>query len=89
MDRETLLNAIRKYLFYTVELNLYLDNFPDCKEAQQDYRDMSNKLNNLIKEYETKFGQFQNFGLSYETDSCSWVNDPWPWEQPSNGRCYR
>lgn len=89
MDKETLLNAIRKYLFYTLELNLYLDSFPQCKEAQKDLDMMSKKLNSLIAEYEEKYGQLQNFGLSCNPDMCSWTQDPWPWEQDKNRRCCR
>ena len=37
MNRKELLNKIQKYLFYAVELNLYLDNHPECKEAREDY----------------------------------------------------
>ena len=29
MNRKELLNSIQKYLFYAVELNLYLDNHPE------------------------------------------------------------
>lgn len=89
MDKYMLLDAIRKYLFYAVELNLYLDNFPNCKEADEDYKNISKKLNNLINEYETKYGQLQNFGFSKDIDSCSWTNDPWPWEQEKNRRCFQ
>ncbi|MCR4943887.1 MAG: spore coat protein CotJB [Clostridium sp.] len=89
MDKDTLLNAIRKYLFYTLELNLYLDSFPNCSEAQKNFEIMSKKLNSLMNEYEEKYGQLQNFGLSCVSDSCSWTKDPWPWEQDKNRRCYR
>ncbi len=89
MDRETLLNAIRKYLFYTVELNLYLDTHKDCSQAEKDYKAMSDKLNKLICEYESNFGQLQNFGLSTEMNSCSWCDDPWPWEKENNRGCCR
>ena len=43
MDREDLLNNIRKMLFYCVDLNLYTDSFPCCEKSTEDYEIMSSK----------------------------------------------
>ena len=47
-----LLNEIRKYQFYAIELNLYLDNFPSNKKAINDYKKISERLDYLITNYE-------------------------------------
>ena len=48
MCENDLLNEIKKYQFYAVELNLYLDNFPNNSKATNDYKIVSKKLDNLI-----------------------------------------
>ena len=44
MTKNEHLNAIRKLQFFAVDLNLYLDNFPNCKDAIDDYKLISSKL---------------------------------------------
>ena len=63
MNRKELLNSIQKYLFYAVELNLYLDNHPECKEAKDDYNTISSNLDCLVKDYEKAYGPLLSFGL--------------------------
>ena len=35
MNANELLSAIREYQFYAIELNLYLDNFPNDERAKK------------------------------------------------------
>lgn len=78
--KDKMLKNIQRMQFYAVELNLYLDNFPNNSKAQEDYKEVSEKLDALIKDYEDKFGPLTNFGSSHIQNPSSWVNDPWPWE---------
>lgn len=78
-DRD-LLKKIMKYQFYAVDLNLYLDNFPDCKEATNDYQEISCKLDMLIREFEEKYGPLTNFGSASVEYPKAWTDMPWPWE---------
>ena len=80
MNKENLMRKIQKLQFAAVELNLYLDNFPGNDKAEKKYKEVSCKLDELIYEYETKYGPLRNFGVAYSEDTCSWANDPWPWE---------
>lgn len=48
MCENDLLNEIKKYQFYAVELNLYLDNFPSNKKVRNDYKIISKRLDDLI-----------------------------------------
>ncbi|MCI6277378.1 MAG: spore coat protein CotJB [Clostridium sp.] len=80
MCEEKLLDEIKKYQFYAVELNLYLDNFPNSREALSDYKRISAKLDLIIKKYEERFGPLRNFGDASREDSLSWTIKPWPWE---------
>jgi spore coat protein JB len=80
MNELELLNEIKKYQFYAVELNLYLDNFPNNEEALNDYNKISKKLDRLIFNYEENFGPLKNFGAAYIENPIAWTSSRWPWE---------
>lgn len=80
MNPKDMLKSIRVYQFCAVDLNLYLDNFPDDKNARDDYNKVSCKLKNLISEYEKACGPLTNFGSAFVENPKAWVNRPWPWE---------
>lgn len=84
MNQHDCLNAIRKLQFFALDLNLYLDNFPNCKTATDDYKLISSKLRKLIWDYEQEYGPLTNFGSAYIQDPDAWINTPWPWEKESN-----
>ena len=84
MNQHECLEAIRKLQFYSLELNLYLDNFPNCKNATDDYKLISSKLRKLIWDYEQEYGPLTNFGSSYIQNPDAWIDSPWPWEKESN-----
>ncbi|MBE6063108.1 MAG: spore coat protein CotJB [Clostridium butyricum] len=71
---------IQKLQFAAIELNLYLDNFPNNKQAKENYQQVSAKLNELVIEYEKQYGPLKNFGAAYVQNPEKWVNQPWPWE---------
>ena len=84
MNNHECLNAIRKLQFFALDLNLYLDNFPNCKNATDDYKVISSKLRKLIWDYEQDYGPLTNFGSSYIQNPDAWIDSPWPWEKESN-----
>jgi len=85
MSREEHLREIQKLLFYTLDLNLYLDNFPECDKATKDYDHYSRELKRLIWEYEKNHGPLTNYGSAYFQNPKDWVNSPWPWENKKGG----
>ncbi|WP_244832943.1 spore coat protein CotJB [Clostridium sp. BJN0001] len=84
MNENELLEKIRIYQFCAVELNLYLDNFPNEENAVYDYKAVSKKLNECIMEYEKNYGPLTNFGSSYYANPQKWLSNPWPWENCNN-----
>lgn len=74
------LSNIMIYQFCAVDLNLYLDNFPDDENAREDYKKVSCKLTSLVHDYEKTHGPLTNFGSSSVENSKAWVDQPWPWE---------
>jgi spore coat protein JB len=86
MSPHEYLSKIRKLLFFSVDLNLYLDNFPECQKAADDYKFVSSKLEKLICEYEQSYGPLSNFGSAYIENPEAWINTPWPWESRKGGK---
>lgn len=80
MSKEDLLNNIRIYKFCAVDLNLYLDNFPEEENAVEDYCKVSAKLDSLVAEYEKDYGPITNFGGAFYESPKTWVDKCWPWE---------
>lgn len=74
----------QKATIFALDLNLYLDNFPNCKNATDDYKVISSKLRKLIWDYEQDYGPLTNFGSSYIQNPDAWIDSPWPWEKESN-----
>ncbi|AYE33006.1 spore coat protein CotJB [Clostridium septicum] len=80
MSENSLLVNIMKYIFYAIDLNLYLDNFPTNQKAIDDYKSVSEKLDFLIVQYERCYGPLSNFGSASIEDPVKWTCNPWPWE---------
>lgn len=80
-DRKNMLREIQELEFYCVELNLYLDNHPDCERALADYNMYTEKLINLKNIFEMKYGPLANFGFSPSQFPWQWVEEPWPWQE--------
>jgi len=82
-SRHELMTLLQEYGFYAVEINLYLDNFPNNKKALKDYNKVTEIYQSLKKEYEAMYGPLTNFGNSVSCGDWHWVDEPWPWE----GKC--
>ncbi|SHJ80870.1 spore coat protein JB [Clostridium amylolyticum] len=80
LDKHELMKRIQEIGFYAVDLNLYIDNFPEDQQAVKDYKAISNALNNLKRVYENYYGPLKNFGDSEFPGEWNYVNEPWPWE---------
>ena len=85
MTREEHLMQIQKLLFVNLDLNLYLDNFPECEKAKKDFNKYSKELKSSIWEYEKAHGPLTNFGSAYFQNPMDWVESPWPWENTKGG----
>lgn len=76
--KDNLMQQLMQYKFTVNDLTLYLDTHPNDKKALALHNEYVEKLNNVIKEYETKYGP-----LTQETvmDSWEWGQTLWPWER--------
>ncbi len=74
-----LLKKIQETDFSIYETILYLDAYPDCREALAYYHTLMSARKNLIAQYEREVGPISAFG---NQSQCSWdyVKTPWPWQ---------
>ena len=79
-DQAKMLTCIDALSFAMIDLNLYLDIYPNSKE----YIDLFNRYriekNNLVKEYENKYGPLTLDSDANNTYPWTWDRMPWPWE---------
>ncbi|NLT94122.1 MAG: spore coat protein CotJB [Clostridia bacterium] len=82
MDRYNcpLMRQLQEVSFALVELNLYLDNYPNNQQALADFNSLSQKYQELKAMYEAQYGPLTNFGYAPSQYPWQWVNEPWPWE---------
>ena len=78
MTKAALLKKIQELSFAKVETELYLDTHPDSKQALDYYRDILNRLDEAMTEYQNKYGPL--FAEGVVGDRWTWVDGKWPWQ---------
>lgn len=74
-----LLQKIQEIDFSIYETVLYLDAYPECREALAYYHDLLARRAVLVAQYNRDSGPltaFENLSQS----SWDWVKSPWPWQ---------
>jgi hypothetical protein len=79
-EQESLLYELSAYSFAAHDLNLYLDINPTDQSLISLFNDYRNKANELISEYEKKYGPLTINNATSSTKNFSWENSNWPWE---------
>lgn len=79
--RQELLTIISETGFAAVDMNLYLDNNPNDRDALNTYNDISYNFTQAILDYEHIYGPLTNFGYSLSDPEWQWIDEPWPWER--------
>lgn len=73
-----MLKELQAVEFAVYELALFLDTHPADRRAWEDHTRLVNKLKQLRRAFEDRFGP-----LSMDSESpfpYRYINDPWPWE---------
>lgn len=78
-DKARLLAEIRALSFALVETNLYLDSYPEDREALAYFRKVRRELAEKTAAYEAAYGPLTVMGATAE-GGWDWVRTPWPWE---------
>ena len=79
-EQAKMLTNIDSLGFAMIDLNLYLDVFPNDKEKITLYNQYRMEKENLLKEYENRYGPITINSDSLNTSPWSWDNMPWPWD---------
>lgn len=77
-EKGVLLLQIYALDFAMLDLSLYLDLYPDKKEVFEKFKEYSNRLNQLMMEYERRYGPLELNEANY--DSYLWYKGKWPFE---------
>ena len=77
MNEDALMRKIQELSFVAVELELYLDAYPDCTAALESYRRTTAELSALTQRYEEQFGPL--VASSSHGDRWTWTMGKWPW----------
>ncbi|GAB6137233.1 spore coat protein CotJB [Halanaerobaculum tunisiense] len=82
MTREQLemLKRLMELEFTAVDLNLFLNTHPDCREALADYNQTTSKLMDLKMEYQEEYGPISAMHPTYDEYYWSYLETDWPWQ---------
>lgn len=79
-DQAKMLTNIDALNFAMIDLNLYLDIYPNSKEHINLFNKYRVEKNNLVKEYESRYGPLTIDSDANNTYPWAWNRMPWPWE---------
>lgn len=77
------LGQIRAIDFAIQETVLYLDAYPENRQALEYYHQLLGKRSELMRVYESNCRPITMYGNTSRT-SWDWVEGPWPWEPEAN-----
>ena len=75
----SLLRKIQEIDFSLYETVLYLDAYPNCREALGYYHTLLSQRKALVAQYEREVGPLSAFGNNSQ-GSWDWIKSPWPWQ---------
>ena len=80
-EQAELLTYVDMFTFAMIELNLYLDVYPNDKEALKLFNEYRMQADEYTKKYESKYGPLLLTSNSLNSFPWAWNNAPWPWEK--------
>ena len=79
-EQAELLTYIDALGFSMTDLTLYLDIYPDDQNLINLFNQFRKERQNLVKEYESKYGPITLNSDSLNSYPWVWDNMPWPWD---------
>lgn len=83
-EREQYLLDLNQVQFAMHDIHLYLDNFPNDSSMINEFNKNREIYNELLKDYENKFGPIVINSDNLDGSPWRWNNEPWPWEGSGN-----
>ena len=78
-EREDMLMQIQELRFATIDLGLYLDVYPNDRNALNLFNNYLNQEKEVANLFESKYGPL-TLGSDVQRNDWLWDNSPWPWE---------
>ena len=82
-ERRDHLKQLQAIDFAIQETVLYLDAYPNCRQALEFYHHLIAQRKHLMESYEKEHGPLTMYGNTGHT-SWDWIDGPWPWELDAN-----
>ena len=79
-DQAKMLTDIDSLEFAIIDLNLYLDIYPDDKNAIELFNKYRKDQNELLHNYQNQYGPILLNSDAMNNIPWMWDNKPWPWE---------
>ncbi len=79
-EQAKMLTELDSLEFALVDLNLYLDVYPDDREAIQLFNQYRIERQDLLNQYQNKYGPILISSEALNQAPWMWDNRPWPWE---------
>lgn len=78
-EREDMLLQIMEYTFAMIDIQLYLDMYPNDRDALKLFNTYLNNKKDLTNMFEEKYGPL-TIDSDNQKNNWTWNNSPWPWE---------
>lgn len=79
-ERAQMLTFLDALSFAMVDINLYLDLFPNDRDMIQLFQQYRSETDKLRNEYEQKYGPILVDSNASNAFPWAWDENPWPWE---------
>ena len=79
-EQAKMLTELDSLEFALIDLNLYLDVYPDDREAIQLFNQYRVERQDLLSQYQNKYGPILLSSEALNRTPWMWDNRPWPWE---------
>lgn len=79
-EQAEMLTYIDALCFACIDLDLYLDIYPDNKQFIDLYNQYNMQKKELMEKYQAKFGPLLLSSNSLNSYPWAWDDKPWPWE---------
>lgn len=75
-----LLTYLDSLCFALIDINLYLDVYPEDRDMINLFNQYRKELNRIENEYQSQYGPITTSSNANEKYPFIWINSPWPWE---------
>lgn len=83
-DREKMMKRLAIANFAIDDVKLFLDTHPTDRAALDYYHKYRKLRDQVLEEYTSRFGPI-TADMVESTDQWTWVENPWPWDNPAEG----